>query len=204
MARQRKAVRKPRARKAKLVRAPRQITYPIKRTIQFNISSNSDPNLGVALGSRTFALSELPVSSDFTNLFDQYRIMGVSMQCIPNVNSSFVGTPTSYSIFHYAVDETDSTPPASKTELFQVAGRKTVNTQGVNQFSIRLKPKASQTYWQGLTASGYGTASSGSWVNTSSPGVQHYGLKWAWDCNSNPATIIAVFCTYMLEFRQPV
>lgn len=180
--------------------APKNMVFPIKRTVEFSIQSNTTIN--AVYGSRAFFLSDLPVSSDFINLFDQYRIVGVDLHCCPRANINSTTDGTRYSIFHYAKDFTDVTAPASNQDIYQYSDAKRVNAQNIREFHIKLKPQAAETYWSGLTATGYGAAREGAWINTSSPSVQHYGLKWAWMCNY--PTFIDVYCTFQLEFKQPV
>jgi len=194
-----------RARKARKVMVPRglgtkNMVFPIKRTLQWGIPSNTTTNL--QYGARAFFLSDLPVSSDFVNLFDQYRIVSVDMHMCPRVSANLPTSGNSYSVFHYALDYTDVTAPTSNEELYQMSSCKRVNCNGSKDFHIKLKPQAAETYWSGLTASGYGAAKEGAWINTSSPSVQHYGVKYAWNCNY--ATQIDVYITFQLEFKQPI
>lgn len=180
--------------------APKNMVFPIKRTYEFQIQSNTTVN--VVFGSRAFYLSDLPVSSDFINLFDQYRIVSVDMHCIPRANGNLTDAATRSSVFHYAKDFTDVTAPAAVTDLYQYSDCKRVNTQNIKDFHIKLKPQAAETYWSGLTASGYGAGREGTWINTSSPSVQHYGLKYAWTCNY--PSFIDCYVTMNMEFKQPV
>ena len=144
----------------------KNLIFPVKRTQEFTIAS--DATAQQVFGSRAFFLSDLPISSDFINLFDQYRIVSVDMHFNPRVNSNLPGTSGNFSIFHYCTDYTDVTAPTSATDIYQVSGSKRVNCNGTKDFHIKLKPQAAETYWSGLTASGYGAAKEGAWINTAS------------------------------------
>lgn len=193
--------------KRRKVRVPRGVgsknmIFPIKRTMQRLPQIVS--GVGNEGGAMMFLLSDLPVASEFINLFDQYRIVSVDVHCIPRVNANLSTSPGSISIFHYAKDYTDVTAPTSLDTILQYGDAKRVNVNGVKDFHIKLKPQCANTVWSGLTASGYGAAMEGSWINTASKDVQHYGIKYFWQNNYTTATNIDAYITYSLEFKQAI
>lgn len=185
--------------KSRVPRSVKQRTFNIKRTFDAgNIASQpSSPNF--TLGSFQCALSQLPGYTEFTNLFDQYRINKVRIDFIPCATQN--GLNTTFNLFHMCVDHTDVTAPTVPSDVYQYDNHRTVRPY--QPFSLTYKPAIAATYWQGTTASGYGPKS-GAWVDSKSPGCAHYGCKYAWECNSSTVTWICTRVTMWCEFREPV
>lgn len=182
----------------------KNMIVPIKRTI--NKTSIASTTVGDVLGSMAFYLSDLPVSTEFTNLFSQYRIKSVDIHMVPRVNANLTTNPAAFSVFHYAMDYTNATPPNALADILQYGGCKRVNVNAVKDFHIKLKPQTSDVFYNGAVVAGYGASPENTWVNTggSSANVAHYGLRYAWQCNSNPVTYIDHYITYSLEFKQAI
>ena len=187
------------SRKPTVPRGVQPRTVAIKRTYQAT-TVGTDTGTFKAIGAYDFKLSYLPAYTDFTNLFDQYRIVKVKIEFIPNLTGNGApGNPGLYSIFHMAVDHTDVGTPANTAEILQYDQHRTV--QPFKPFSMTFKPAPSAQYFNTLTSSGYGPRA-GAWIDGSSPAIAHYGLKYVWDCNSATATQMVPFVTVWAEFRE--
>lgn len=149
-------------------------------------------------GSYAFTLSTVPAFSEFTNLFDQYRICAVKLQFFPRVTDVTASGTTNQVPFHYAVDYTDVTPPTSLTDVLQYNNSKT--RQALKPFTIYLKPRVAQTIWQGVTAAGYAPGKPSMWLDSKSYGIQHYGLKWFFDTGMTGYTLDCM-STYYVQFK---
>lgn len=154
-----------------------------------------------------FTLSQLPNYTEFTDLFDQYRIVGIRALFMPRLNmqsnSQQVAAFTEIPPIHTAVDTDDASNFASYSEALQHANLKTHNQ--FRPFSVFFRPKISTAAYSGAFTS-Y-TANTSPWIDCSSPGVQYYGLKI---CTSNYSaannqsidpTWDIVF-TYYLQFKN--
>jgi len=177
----------------KRMRGPTQFLTVKRKTWQTQIASTTT---GVG-GSNAFALSGITSYGDFANVFDMYRINAVRLDFYPRINDVAVSGNTQCP-FHYVVDITDVTAPSYPTDILKYGNAKTV--QALKPFHIYLKPRAAQPVWQGLSANGYAPAKQGTWVDTKSPGVQHYGVKWFFDTAATGFTM-DVMCTYYLQFK---
>lgn len=187
------------AKKATVPRGVRARVTAIKRSFQDGtISSNT--SISRIGGSYAYALNQLPGYTDFTNLFDQYRILKIRVDFVPNLTGNTApGQPTLYSIFHMATDPTDIGVPNNANDVLQYENRRTV--QPYRPFSATFRPSPSAQYFNTLTTSGYGPRP-GAWIDSSSPGVQHYGVKYVWDCNAATATQIVPYVTMWCEFKE--
>lgn len=171
----------------------------MKRSCASGYLQSAGSTGAVLLGSTAFTLNSLPGYTEYTNLFDQYRIKKVMVQCFPRQIDS-VGDGGPNSIFSWATDHTDVTAPTQESDVLQYDGHKTL--QAYKPFNMVINPAPAAAYWQGLTATGYGPRN-GAWIDCKSPAVQHYGIKYAWNNNSNPVDYIDLYTTYWVEFREP-
>lgn len=151
----------------------------IKRTFEFPpvLSVGGGIPFGKAF---SFALGNLPNYTDFTNLFDFYKILKIVVRFEPtftdvNLSSEIAAPGLLNNVKHYRVvhDFNDDTPPASETELFQYSNLK---SHAANcPFEVVLYPKVAQPVYSGVLA-GY-QAAPPSWCDSAYVNVVHYGLK---------------------------
>lgn len=175
----------------------------IKRMVAVNnLTAASNTSTYAAFGSASFAITDVPNYSDFTNLFDQFRIVKIKLDFFPRLTGNTSNAlPAMYSIFHIAVDHTDVSTPTSVNDLFQYDNHKTV--QAYKPFSLTFTPAASAAYYGTTTALGYGPKA-GSWIDSKAgASTAHYGIKWGWECNNATATYIECRAWYFCEFREP-
>lgn len=117
-----------------------------------------------------FSLSDLPNYTEFTSLYDYYKIKAVKVVFLPqmteNVSLGSVNNPYSYARFQTAIDYSDSNPPTTLDELREYKSYK---------FTPLLKPHTryipSPKF---LDSSGFQLTN---WMATSSPNVNYNGLK---------------------------
>lgn len=210
-------IRRRRAYRRNLRRVPRMKRYLFKRcqvsTVNLVLPSNT-----YDFSSQGFELDNLPDYTEFTNLFDQYRINMIKYQWIPdrNVNTmgtSDISTPLITTVeqpiplIYTFIDYDDITVPASIDEFTE---RQNMRTARFNKVHKRIwKPTVLvPTYRTGVTF-GYSPKRK-QWIDCANPDVPHYGLKW---CFYNPANSDAthlrgialsfrVMATYYLQFRN--
>lgn len=115
----------------------------------------------------SFTLSDLPNSSEFTALYDQYKIMGVSYKLYPRFNS--VDQNLSGGRIWTVLDYDDSNLPASINELCQYQNVKCTNTSQVH--SRYLKPAFN------LTTGSANIPQRRNWIDVASTAVPYRGIK---------------------------
>lgn len=182
-------------------------------TVNFNLSTNT-----YNFNSQVFELDNLPDYTEFTNLFDQYRINLIKYQWIPNRNVNVIvgsdistplvseydqGIPLIYSF----IDYDDATTPTTIDEFTQ---RQNMRTARFNKPHKRVwKPTVLvPTYRTGVTF-GYSPKRK-QWIDCANPDVPHYGLKWAFyntataDATHHRGIAVSfrVMATYYLQFRN--
>lgn len=171
---------------------------------KFMYTRNCDRGvLTLTSGSSTFAgfdfsLNDLPNNSEFTALYDNYKINAVKISFIPqqdaNVSLSLANNAIANARFFSAIDYTDSSGPVTINELREY---KTVKWTSLLRTHTRYiyKPKI-------LDSSGFSVAP---WMATTSSAANYFGLKIAIeDIQSTGITSFTykIECKYYLSFKN--
>lgn len=124
-----------------------------------------------------FFLSDLNNYTEFSSLFDFYRIRGVKITFIPrqteNPNNQDCGH------FYWVADYDDVIAP-SPTAILEKQGVKYRYSVG-KPFSVFIRPVASLLVYNGaLSTTAYAQARRRMWIDMANPSVPYYGLKWVW------------------------
>lgn len=200
----------------------RRKRYPMyKRSIASNVHtfvrSCTLANLhstGGALGdihhTFSFALSDLPNFTEFTSLFDQYRIRWVELTFVSAVTQSDIASAgiTGYSpqVVHgfFVNDYDDSLPPSSKDELMQYGNCRIIPLTGRNRpLRWKLYP-----HLQAAAAPGI-VWKRNNWLDAAHDSVAHCGLKTIF--TTNPLTnvladqspiMITVYAKYCIQCKN--
>lgn len=165
--------------------------FKTKRTVTQQLSYIA----GFNYGSYKFKLSDLPSYTEFTSLFDSYRLCAVKLTVIPYANSAEISTaqlPIVYSV----IDYTDASVPSSANALMEYPYCRIQRMD--RPYNLYIKPKVADSLYQGAFT-GYGMGKQ--WVSTASPDVEHYGWKYGIECPS--ACGFRVRFTYYLMFKDP-
>jgi len=172
----------------------------------FDMTVITEGTSGAVYGAQEFMLSQLPNYTEYTALFDQYRIMKVEVDFFP-LSIGVTNNNSSNTIVNFAsrlitaIDYDDSTAPSSTDALRQYSTAK-VNLI-TDRFSRDFVPAISTMVYEGVSSTAYEPGFK-KWLSTNDPNVPHYGLKWA-----VPATVgianayqSAVSCKVFLEFKN--
>lgn len=169
-------------------------TYRFKRTF-LSGQLVSSATIGTTIyGAYNFSLDDVTNYTEFTTLFDSYKLSGVKLRFIPRQtdNDSLATSPGQ---FMYVPDYDDDTIPVSVTEIMERQSSKIQQMPG-EPFTIFLRPKAGI-----LTTVSGGAQFPNAWIKTATgAAAPHYGLKWAWTL-SNSTQTIDVYMTYYLKFK---
>lgn len=171
--------------------------YKFVRTTQLYDVAKGAVDAGV---SYSFTLANAPGYSEFTTLFDQYRISMVEVTFVLVATTALTNDPTLW----MAADYDAIAAPASLTALQQ---RDVVPiTLGPSrlQSSFKIKPRISTT---AVDSGGAIVASPllpvGTWIDCADASVAHNGII-GWFSNYNTtsaASLVQVSVRYHLEFR---
>lgn len=125
--------------------------------------------------SMEFKLNNVIDPTDFTSLYDRYKIKGVKVKITPLQNVSTAAGTGILPMLCYALDFDDSAVPTSYEDVARKGFAKT-KTLG-RAISIYVKPKLSSEIFSGNVLSpGYGI-NKPMWIDCNSSTVPHYGIK---------------------------
>lgn len=129
----------------------------------------------------TFLLSNVSQYTEFTTLFDQYKINCIVLKATWHQSAESPGVSVNYPtpIMHYVVDYTDATAPLTVAELAQYQNYKQINLSRAGSWSVKIYPRVQKMVYTSAVATGY--APGKSWINTTDYGVPHYGFKFLVD-----------------------
>jgi hypothetical protein len=128
---------------------------------------------GDTINAWPITLSSLPGSSEFTALFDQYRILEVSYSFIPYFTEVPSTAGTVPGIFGSAIDYDDANFVLGLSDLQQYDSYQRINA--VKSLTRVVRPRSAVAMYSGAFTS-FGNVY-GQWIDSASPSVQHYGLK---------------------------
>lgn len=154
-------------------------------------------------GVSTFTAA-MPNYTEFTSLYDQYRIDGVDVELIFSNDQSSVNSPaTSLPLLYYAIDYDDANTVGvpdivqyDNHKMFQLGSPSLPD--GIKR--IHIKPNVDMALYNGVST-GYARFPNAR-VDTGSPNVPHYGLKMAFDGFKSPgASTIVGYLNVVVRYH---
>lgn len=140
-------------------------------------------------GSRTFELSDLPNYTEFTTLFDRFRITGIKYRWVlinePTGAAITTSTNRGASVkVGWVHDYDDATAPTAATQLYQYASYKEIwlNSNKMTSRWFYFKPSTLSVNYYGVANTNSCTANFKDMIDCDYPTTDHYGIKY----NVNP------------------
>jgi len=164
------------------------------------VLSGENPNflttstLAATFAAKGFALSDFDQSSEYTGLFDQYRINRLEVWIIPVAAQGTTVFGGSFS----AIDLDDASTP-SATATVKAKQGSLLSSGGASHYHSWRPHVAIAAYSGAFTSFANMTES---WIDSGSPGVQHYGLKFASDSTPVAYTFNLTYKAHV-SFRAP-
>lgn len=174
------------------------IGRPKRKTIRLNTHSFSRYGLAETItvsntedsSGYSFAFNNMINSSEFSSLFDRYRIdrVVVKLQLITNpsaaatINVTNQTNPNNWYPKVWSITDYDDESAETISQLKERVGVKCKILQPNKVLTYSIKPAISAQMYKTATSTGYGPKW-GQWIDMQDVGVPHYGLKLAFDCN---------------------
>lgn len=156
------------------------------------------------LGALQFTLSAVNGNTEFTNLFDSYRIAFVKVSFLPvyNMQAIAVLATTTTPRLTTSIDLDDITTPASVGAINE---RSTSKVTKFDQIQIRhFKPRVAANVYGGAVFGNFAMAPADQWMDCASNAVSYFGLKYGITAGAGGQTLLqswSVEFEYFLEFR---
>lgn len=180
--------------------------YSYRRTLSTTFTPTYNGVLTNTYLALEFQLGDLAGYTEFTTLYDSWRLKKVNLRFIPRMNSfgqaDYAATFTACPNLITAIDTDDSATPTSLDDLLQYANHKI--HPWYKQFSVSFAPKVATAVYGGATFSAYAQGSP--WIDSASATTAiYYGLKlgttgYAATNNGNAASW-DIFVTYHIECK---
>lgn len=150
----------------------------------------------------TFNLSSLPNYTEFTNLYDQYKIKGILLQIVPSVTSADVNPQASVvnmPSIHSVIDVTEGSALTALNDYLQYATYKRTNPLKIHKRFIY--PKA-LSYEQQSGGASVVANPVNKWIRSENATIDHNGLKVMIPAGVLNSCTYQVFVTYYLLCKQ--
>jgi len=129
----------------------------------------------------SWKFNEVPAYTEFTAMFDQYRIPWIKIDFIPCFSANLAGlfgTQVNQNMpFYTAIDYDDGSPPASVAAIQQYSNC-TRHELG-KKFTVFIRPRNLSMIYESAIATSYALAPYGTWLDCASAAVPYYGLHYA-------------------------
>lgn len=171
-----------RVRKIQRNRLSRQV-HMFKRIVNLGTYTASQTSGGVVTPIAkgfSFQLSDLANVSEYTSLFDQFKITGIKFRVVPKTamttQGAVTGTiaPLGYGQVVTAIDFDDAANPTSKDQLLEYGSAKYTPSSRVHQ--RYFSPKVLNAVWVNLASTGYSPVKA-PWIDQANTNLPHYGIK---------------------------
>ena len=158
---------------------------------------------GLASDGKTFTLSSCPSYTQYTALFDQYRILGVRYEYISKGVTPTTSLADFIPMIHTVIDHDDSTPFTSMQECMDDRRVKSSQFPYGARHSVYVRPRTS---FDAGNVANSAIAKWGLWLDCDTPQVLHYGLKTVFSgvIGSNITLSYDLKETWYLEFRHQI
>lgn len=162
-------------------------------------------------GAFSFSLNDLPNVTEFTTLYDRYKIKKIVLKLIPKVSQTVTQSPGSMSIvansrghLFSAIDYDDVAVPPAVDTLLQYPNCKRTPTDRIHTRIIYPCIRSVLYNVADSSSLGFSTAFSPQrrWIDCTMPKVQHYGLKW-WLTQTNGIEVsYDIETTVYIQFKN--
>lgn len=196
--RKRKVARKAYRPMGRMVRAPKNYLTTKRFTTLGTITGN--PGAPTAYGAQLFKLSDVTNYTEFTALFDQYRILGVGLRFILERNTSNSTLVNGKVPRMYMIYDKDTSSLPTMDELRQADNCKIVPMDHVRPFTYFCRPNVLGLSYQSVT-SAY-TPKWKQWISTSESGCPHYGVRYAIENLDDTDLTVRVEAVYYMQFKS--
>lgn len=151
-------------------------------------------------------LDQLPAYTDFTNLFDSYRVTGMKAKFLFDKNSAEVhGTDVSIPMIGTCTDKDDVAALTTENAFWQYEDFKYRRLD--KPVSVFVKPRIAQSAYAGGIFASYVEGKAKQWIDCNSTTVEHYGIRYyihcpGWHLEPHKIGILKIALTLWIECKN--
>ena len=160
--------------------------------------------------SALFRLSDIANYSDFTEMYDAYKINSVTVELQYLSNSAAVNGSGILPTFYMYWDQDDAIPPPTLKNILGKSGVKKWQPSS-NRLTKKFKfvPICANVAQDAASLQPVIVPNKSQWIDCQSPNVPHYAFKmftqdWLTPGASNIVNVVRVHYTYNVSFRSPL
>lgn len=181
-------------------------TLTTKRWNSFISLTGSDTNPSPVNG-HFFRLNDLAQFSDFTNLFEQYMIVGIQYRWTLKINPDFVTTAANRGLYPYIKwahdhDDASTTPTLNDIVQYPKMQEFIFSPDKPHSRWYYLKPAVANSVYGTAVTTAYAPAWR-VWCDNAYPGIQHYGIKVVGD-QIYTGQQVFLECRYIIKLKGVV
>lgn len=143
-------------------------------------------------GALVFQLSNSPQAQSYTTIFDRYRMIQANVKFIQYIASANAAP------IYTVLDYDDGNAPSSVAALLAYGSLKITPAGQIDERT--LTPRIATAAYSG-TFTSYANVSSRTWIDSASPSVDYFGVKYAVPLTATSYSISAIV-TMMLQFKS--
>lgn len=154
--------------------------------------------------SNDYRISDLPNYTDFTAMYDQYKICGIKHKFVFERNSSDVGATAASTMIPTLITVNDYNTPAGLSDENQALQYASCKQSRLDRVTSRYYKPVSDT---APVASGQSANPKRQWLNTSVIDHPHHGMICSVTTSGTSGTetlgVLKVYTTYYIACRSP-
>lgn len=152
----------------------------------------------------TFQLSDLPAYSEFTALYDQYKINCVvlswKLMNAPEAQGMQYNA-SNYPEIIYCYDYDTNAPASTLNQIRERGNCKQKILRPNSYMKMVIRPKITTPVFNGALSFAYAVHRP-SWIDCTNASVPHFGIQYAIDNFQNPNYVLTVEAKYYVSFRN--
>lgn len=169
-------------------------------------------------GQEDFRLSSLDGYTDFTNLFDRYKINGIKWELSCFNGEADMGNASAWVAdlkttsgtikVHTCNDYDDNTPIGSIKEMAQYSTYKRTSLQGQKQVKRYIRPRVLAMAYETAVSTAYSPKVM--YIDCNDSATPHYGIKFIveeprqWQAGQDASYLqLQLKCTFFVSFKDP-
>lgn len=147
------------------------------------------------------SFSQIANSSEFSALYDQYKLNLVKVQFWLRVDPSAQTAAAAVAPKLYWFRDMDDNVPASMTEMRERAKCKIAVLRTDRPVTVWIKPNVLAEVYRGVGTTTY-SPKFGQWLDMTNTDVAHYGVKWNIDNLTNTNYYVDIESTYYFQCKN--
>jgi hypothetical protein len=148
-------------------------------------------------GGFSFQLANFANAANYLAVYDQYRILQANIKFVPIQTTMTAGSPGVGGMLYTVIDYDDANSPTNLTTLLSY-DTLAITPPGIIE-ERTLYPRLATAAYAGAFTS-FANMSSKTWIDSASPNVQYYGIKYYVPPTPTVQTFTYVI-TVMVQFR---